>query len=151
MERVKLQVAHTLEVGLYLGHTKTIGTEANLVDMTQIGQESVSPAVDALTVYPKEASTLLVIIAKKIIGSDRISVIVHLAVQMLLETRQADHIVRHTHRGKSSKVRSRLGLTSFSLQATSEKAATAIKNSFRRLDTDYLTEILRTHLPTFTI
>ena len=26
-----------------------------------------------------------------------------------------------------------------------------IKNSFRRLDTDYLTEILRTHLPTFTI
>ena len=96
-----------------MGHTKTIGTEANLVDMTQIGQESVSPAVNALTVYPKEASTLLVIIAKKIIGSDRISVIAHLAVQMLLETR--------------------------------------IKNSFRRLDTDYLTEILRTHLPTFTI
>lgn len=100
MERVKLQVAHTMEVGLYLGHTKTIVTEAYLVDMTQIGQESVSPAVDALTVYPKEASTLLVIIAKKIIGSDRITVIAHLAVQMLLETRQADHIVRHTHRGK---------------------------------------------------
>ena len=76
-----------MEVGLNLRHTKTIGTEANLVDMTQIGQESVSPAVDALTVYPKEASTLLVIIAKKIIGSDRISVIAHLAVQMLLETR----------------------------------------------------------------
>lgn len=89
-----------MEVGLYLGHTKAFGTEANLVDMTQIGQESVSPAVDALTVYPKEASTLLVIIAKKIIGSDSISIIAHLAVQMLLETRQADHIVRHTHRGK---------------------------------------------------
>ncbi len=80
-----------MEIGLYLGHTKTIGTEANLVDMTQIGQESVSPAVDTLTVYPKEASTQRVLLAKKRSGSDRLAVIVHVERPRLRAPRQAEH------------------------------------------------------------